>query len=60
MAEIPEEITDGSSHTFGIYIDNLILRGQIVELKKEIVELKNELEKNTKSDCSPNPLLIML
>ena len=51
---------DGSSHTLGIYIDNLILRGQLAELKKEIVELKNELEKNTKSDCSPNPLLIML
>ena len=55
-----EEIMDGSSHTLGIYIDNLILRGQIAELKKEIVELKNELEKDTKSDCSPNPLLIML
>ena len=37
-----------SSHTLGIYIDNMILRGRIVELQKEITELKKKLEKNTK------------
>ena len=41
-----EEIMDGSSHTLGIYIDNLILRGQIAELKKEIAELKKKVEKS--------------
>ena len=36
---------NGSSHTLGIYIDNMILRGQLAELKKEIAELKKKLEK---------------
>ena len=40
-----EEIMNGSSHTLGIYIDNMILRGQLAELKKEIAELKKKLEK---------------
>jgi len=46
MAKIPEEIMNGSSHTLGIYIDNMILRGRIVELQKEIAELKKKLEKS--------------
>jgi len=50
MAKIPEEIMNGSSHTLGIYIDNMILRGRIVELQKEIAELKKKLEKNTTPD----------
>ena len=45
-----EEIMNGSSHTLGIYIDNMILRGQLAELKKEIAELKKKLEKNTTPD----------
>ena len=40
-----EEIMNESSHTLSIYIDNLILRGRIAELKKEIAELKKKLEK---------------
>ena len=48
MTKIPEEIMNDSSHTLGIYIDNMILRGRIVELQKEIAELKKKLEKNTK------------
>ena len=31
-----EKIMEGSSHTLMIYISNLVLRGEVVRLKKEL------------------------